>query len=352
MLISHMVTTTDPALLAMLASDSSDSPSSDTFDSSSSSSSSTVEAQAAETKAAPAKAPSATSASSTSSTATTSEPSTKTTDSTVIPLTTIFTPPASCSTRFTYEPPAYNTFQNGVLLQNAVAVDSACFLPGFTNLGRFQGSQTFSPGYCPMGYTSANININGPQTTAICCLPNFSYSSSSMWAGCISSLPSSSTTIVSVRHTGLNEGTQVTGPMSMIAQPITVQLQATDSSLYASVIGTASPLPSSKAPSFTSAAPSSTPSTGLSTGAKAGIGAGVGVAGVAFLSLIALWFFHRQRAQRKIRLQSEQRKDSSTRAVELGGSDVAQESPVESEHKPKVVPIHELKDTHIHELAG
>ena len=53
-------------------------------------------------------------------------------------LTSIFTPPSLCRTRWTYEASSYNSVSGGILLQNAVAnrIDTACFPSDFANSGR------------------------------------------------------------------------------------------------------------------------------------------------------------------------------------------------------------------------
>jgi hypothetical protein len=89
---------------------------------------------------------------------------------TTLHMTSVFTPPAPCSTYWTYEPFSYNkVYPSGLLMQNCENVVSSCFPSGFANSGRQTATRIYSPGYCPMGYTSADIAIDGPVTTAICC---------------------------------------------------------------------------------------------------------------------------------------------------------------------------------------
>jgi hypothetical protein len=62
---------------------------------------------------------------------------------------------------------------NGLLLQNAAASDNAdpaCFPTEFSHYGRKTADRIYSPGYCPIGYTSADVAIDQPITTAVCCL--------------------------------------------------------------------------------------------------------------------------------------------------------------------------------------
>ncbi|KAE8377053.1 hypothetical protein BDV26DRAFT_220396 [Aspergillus bertholletiae] len=238
---------------------------------------------------------------------------------TTLVMTTPFTAPASCSSSWTYEPPAANNVPNGLLLQNAAASDNAdpaCFPEGFNQYGRKTANLVYSPGYCPMGYTSADVAIIQPTTTVVCCLSKYSYvtmtmeNSAAIYAGCISTFPSTSSTIVTVRQDP-KRSTQVKGPITMWAQPITVELQSSDSSLFVSATPTAT------ATSFTSDVSSILPTTahsttalptetanpeakssgssGISTGAGIGIGVGAGVGGIIILTAIGLWFWRRRR---------------------------------------------------------
>jgi hypothetical protein len=85
-------------------------------------------------------------------------------------MTSIFTPPPVCATSWTYEPAVYNNVEpSGLLIQNCETVVDSCFPSQFADSGRQTGSIIYSPGYCPMGYISANVAIDGPTTTAICC---------------------------------------------------------------------------------------------------------------------------------------------------------------------------------------
>lgn len=89
-----------------------------------------------------------------------------------LPLTTIFTPPASCSSHWTYEASYYNSISGGLLLQNAEKenLDVACFPSGFAGYGRAPSFiQVYSPGACPSGYTTPAVFYNSGTTTAVCC---------------------------------------------------------------------------------------------------------------------------------------------------------------------------------------
>ena len=89
------------------------------------------------------------------------------------PMSTIYTPPSSCSSHWTYEAPTANSVSGGLLLQDAQydQPDEPCFPSGFEGWGRAPSFiQIFSPGACPIGYTTANNNYVDKTTIAICCL--------------------------------------------------------------------------------------------------------------------------------------------------------------------------------------
>src|SRR4051794_33900106 len=91
---------------------------------------------------------------------------------TTLPLTTKFTPPASCTSRWTYEASYYNSVPGGLLMQNVLAqdLDTDCFPSGFAGYGRVPPvTQIFSPGACPSGYTTPAVFFDGGTTTEICC---------------------------------------------------------------------------------------------------------------------------------------------------------------------------------------
>ncbi|PWY96237.1 hypothetical protein BO94DRAFT_529630 [Aspergillus sclerotioniger CBS 115572] len=223
---------------------------------------------------------------------------------TTLALSTVYTPPAGCSNSFTYEDQLANNVKNGLLIQNDAAPMASCFPSGFTHTGRIiETDLVYSPGWCPVGYTSANVIISQAVTTAICCYPGFNYyteivyQADGTWtyAGCLSNLPSSSSIIFTDRESEIS--TQITGPVTMWAQPIKVEVQSSDLSLFvsASTTSTLSETVSSTTASTSASATSSATSggrvTGISSGAEIGIGVGVGViaafilAGICYLIL-------------------------------------------------------------------
>ncbi|KAJ9489921.1 hypothetical protein VN97_g3359 [Penicillium thymicola] len=261
---------------------------------------------------------------------------------TTLAMSSIFTAPASCSSSWTYEPRAANNVLNGLLLQNAVAndnADPACFPSGYSQYGRIRPTIAYSPGYCPGGYTSADLVIHSPATTAICCPSDFSYieeprDSTTTFGGCVSEFPSSSSTIVTVRQVS-QESTQVNGPVTMWAQPIQIELQASDKSLFVSATttsdtttsdsspqtGPASPNPATPKPANPAAPGTGTESSGLSTGARIGVGVGVGAAGLIIIAALAFWLFRRRQNKGQKSLQDASSLGGShPEASELGGS--------------------------------
>ncbi|KAJ5749274.1 uncharacterized protein N7511_010970 [Penicillium nucicola] len=300
---------------------------------------------------------------------------------TTLAMTTIFTPPASCSSSWTFEPSGANLIPKGLLLQNAAASDNAdpnCFPSGYTHFGREMASIAFSPGYCPEGYTTANMVIHNPVTTAQCCpsTSNFDYLTISMgedstYAGCTSMFPSTSSTIVTVRQVS-DESTQVSGPITMWAQPLQIQLEATDSSLFTTATSTSASAASSNTATASSTSTSDTSSTassssgsgfssssnsssGLSKGASIGIGVGVGVGGALILAALAFWFLRRRKTQKEVpsNTHPSYQRSAHAEASELGGSS-QQTAPV-SGITPSTNPSELAADQAprpVHELSG
>ncbi|KAJ5687102.1 hypothetical protein N7536_009721 [Penicillium majusculum] len=265
---------------------------------------------------------------------------------TTLAMSSIFTAPASCSSSWTYEPQGANDVPNGLLMQNAATKDNAdpaCFPSGYSQYGRIRPTIAYSPGYCPGGYTSADLVIHSPATTAMCCPSHFSYyeelrDSSTTFGGCISEFPSSSSTIVTVRQVS-QESTQVNGPVTMWAQPIQIELQASDKSLFVSATTTSDTTLTTATTSSTQRGPASpnpatptspnpadpgtgTETSGLSTGARIGVGVGVGAAGLIIIAALAFWLFRRRQNKGNKTLPDTPSSlgGSHPEASELGGS--------------------------------
>ena len=126
-----------------------------------------------------------------------------------------------------------------------------------------------------------------------------------MFAGCTSMFPPSSSTTVTVRDEP-GKNTEITGSITMWAQPITVELQSSDSSLFvtsttqpATTTTDAQPTSTASQPTETAGPSTSSESSGLSTGAGIGVGVGVGVGGIAIFAALGLWLLRRRRNSRK-----------------------------------------------------
>jgi hypothetical protein len=88
-----------------------------------------------------------------------------------LPMTTLFTPPRSCASLWTYERQFYNSIVNGILIQNALSqtMDTDCYPSGYDNYGRENTNALYSPGACPIGYVTPVSSQNNGNTTAVCC---------------------------------------------------------------------------------------------------------------------------------------------------------------------------------------
>ncbi|KAF7114611.1 hypothetical protein CNMCM5793_009256 [Aspergillus hiratsukae] len=229
---------------------------------------------------------------------------------TTIPMVTVYTPPASCSSSWTYEASTYNGITSGILLQNAISVDTNCFLPGFQQNGRALASQVFSPGACPDSYSTQEFVVSNGITTATCCLSDFSLYAASGFVGCTSTFTGA--TKVAARAGGFlsstidyTTSTSISGTYTMWGMPIVIEVESTDRSLYTtapSTSATTTAPSSTSSASSTSSSPTATQtaidsSSGLSSGAKAGVGVGVGV-GVGALAVLGFLGFWRRRRRK------------------------------------------------------
>jgi hypothetical protein len=139
---------------------------------------------------------------------------------------------------------------------------------------------------------------------------NFFESSSVIFAGCVSIYPKSNIpTAVQARANDTDlTTTTITGPVTMWGQPVMVEFQKEDLSLFSTSTSTsssttASPSATRTQPAATSpvsATPSTKPNIGLSTGAKVGIGVGVAIA-VLLLLGVGIFFLRRKRKARSSR---------------------------------------------------
>lgn len=230
-------------------------------------------------------------------------------------LTTIFTPPSSCSSIITWNG---NLFWQGGILQTN---DPNCFPASFSEI--FDGYYT--PGICPQGWTSAGsltgtgaLVFNTAESNAMCCPSGYSMVAGEPVPGnngdfCASHLTGTLTNVFST--TALLEGPIPETPSlttlnaDTLASPyawqdvIQVRWQSTDTeilSLMATVSAAATMSSSPKSTPALASATSSAPSfqssesgsagssSSLSTGASIGIGIGVAVAAMILIGFLIL----------------------------------------------------------------
>jgi hypothetical protein len=137
------------------------------------------------------------------------------------------------------------------------------------------------------------------------------FSSTTVFAGCVSIYPKSNglTTVRARANDSDLATTAISGPVTMWGQPIVVEFEQKDLTLFSTSTSTpstssATPGPSAttKQTAVTSTAPptpSTNPSSSLSTGAKAGIGVGAAVVAIFFLGIAAFFLRRNRKAGRK-----------------------------------------------------
>ncbi|KAJ5294025.1 hypothetical protein N7508_008846 [Penicillium antarcticum] len=230
-----------------------------------------------------------------------------TTPASNIPLTTVFTPPASCDNFSWISSDCLGTTCRGVY--NIVrATETECYPSGWAS-----SATTFSPGLvCPSGYsiaatTLASYGVASIETRATCCPSGFTIATESPLAWytpepCIRTTDVATTitfTVVGVTPATTTAYTWTT-PIYH-AMPVGIAWQSSDTiSTSVDVTPTATsetnPATTNSASATTSAASSSGgSSSGLSTGAKAGIGVGVSVGVIAIALAIGAIFWLRRR---------------------------------------------------------
>ncbi|CAK7273609.1 hypothetical protein SEPCBS119000_005748 [Sporothrix epigloea] len=252
--------------------------------------------------------------------------------SSVVALTTTFTPAPSCTINIYQE--SFSTGLTCVVGTQVVpcnyfhlGVDSStsdCLPSGWGTAS----DAYFSPGICPTGYTQACQNVTGSETVATCCPTGFECGTNSYWPWWVTNFCTYTVTsgqVLAYTSSILGEGEVVftttdRGDQGINAFGIQIRYQSTD--FVSSSTPTSTPAPTSATAgtasatgqttggsgsgSSSSASPtggsssdngghSSSSSGGLSTGAKAGIGIGVALGVVAFLGIIILLFIRKRR---------------------------------------------------------
>ncbi|KAF2674728.1 hypothetical protein BT63DRAFT_449721 [Microthyrium microscopicum] len=207
----------------------------------------------------------------------------------ILPLTTTFTPPASCLTRLMNATPLSQN--NGADELGPSPSATECYPTGY----RFDTISYFSPGLCPQNYTTVSTGTNQigslTETVANCCPTNsgFSWVNNGLllYTTCLSYYGTSATSYRSLAEfSGTTPaGTAIaTGPGYAIASAIQVRFQATDKALLT---------PQATVTSTVTV----TAATGLTTGAKVGIGIGVPIALLLLPILAGVILLLRQRSR-------------------------------------------------------
>ncbi|QIW96331.1 hypothetical protein AMS68_001849 [Peltaster fructicola] len=242
-----------------------------------------------------------------------------------VPLTTVFTPPASCSKLpFTF----WNNNGSTTYWRNAFSLkqasDADCYPTSFYLRQATGTTMEYSPGVCPTGYHAAEIVQSGSAApiTSFCCPSGFAYYNG---AGCYSRVTTTTNVVINSftttaittpftawdwhvqavwQSTDLGSFTPASAPLLAAEKGTTVT--AVSSAAGASLAPDASQAADSNGSSTSSSSSSTTTATanassGLSGGAIAGIVIGA-IAGVALL--FALVFFLLYRRKKKQQRQS------------------------------------------------
>ncbi|PYI09654.1 hypothetical protein BO78DRAFT_415582 [Aspergillus sclerotiicarbonarius CBS 121057] len=230
-----------------------------------------------------------------------------------LPLTTTFTPPASCLSDI------WAVNSTGLIWMNLGPTDTAECLPS-----GWGPSTYFSPGLCPSGYIIAKtieyIGSNTTETAATCCPIAGSTNTYSIRNSATTGEPWFSTevcawqpspnvvTLYEFSLTTTDGSTtsatgSMTSPGSINAYGVEVRWQSTDfvaptGTATASVTGTTESVPAGSSQTQTASS-----SSGLATGAKVGIGVGVAIAGVLVIALVA-WGLLRRRRRNHQRMEA------------------------------------------------
>ncbi|KIW92027.1 uncharacterized protein Z519_07009 [Cladophialophora bantiana CBS 173.52] len=281
---------------------------------------------------------------------------------TITAMSSVFTPAAGCSNSWTFEGSYYNSISSGLLIQNLYLgeFNTACFPTEFAMYGRAPSSiQVYSPGACPSGYQTPGVFNNDGTTTAICCESGYSYatsfstinfftSSSVLFVGCLSTFEGTTSVIARANDTDLSS-TVVSGPLTMWGQPVTVEYQQKDLSLFGTTSTSSSlSIPTSTTTSSTATATFSVSSgnstsllnkdsSDLSTGDKAGI-AIAGILAVLIAVAIGVFLVRKRRDRRKRRLTNQDHESPNSMPKwarqELEGDDLLDHS-----RQPKTKPL-------------
>ncbi|KAJ5173026.1 hypothetical protein N7492_005619 [Penicillium capsulatum] len=230
--------------------------------------------------------------------------STSGSDSAAVPLTTVFTPPASCSSLHWVSSKCLESTCKGIY-NIVAATDSDCYPSGWAT-----SATGFSPGLsCPANWSVGTSNVvvlgvGATETHATCCPTGYTVAKSSpqVWytpEPCMSI--SKGTTIIDYTVVGVTPSstTRVTYKNPIVhAYPVGLTYRSTDSASPSTSPPSTSPPSASATATAADAAAAGTSSGGLSTGAKAGIGVGVAVAGLIIIVLGCFMFLRSRKNQK------------------------------------------------------
>ncbi|RFU26333.1 hypothetical protein B7463_g10006, partial [Scytalidium lignicola] len=234
------------------------------------------------------------------------------------PLTTTFTPAASCTHDF------YTNVQSNYYSIGGQS-PSQCFPSGWASM-----SQYFSPGVCPDGYTQAcydwSASGTNTETRATCCPTGYECYTLQAFnfpgQACVSLFAHEATTtvtdgialttMVATLHTkteavngygvsiryNAQDFVSSTSTSTSSSSTSSTSNSSTSSTSSSNTSSTSSPQPGAATSSLSvPASPSSSSSSGLSTGAKAGVGIGVGAAVLIALFALVLFILKKRKAK-------------------------------------------------------
>ncbi|KFY84514.1 hypothetical protein V500_09236 [Pseudogymnoascus sp. VKM F-4518 (FW-2643)] len=232
------------------------------------------------------------------------------------PLTTIFTPPASCldltvlsiSTVFTTNITVTKTLSGGLavsvtstptvttsttayLEKYDYILDGACYPPDYTTYSAY-----YSPGRCPSAWEGVVTTAQNGETTVQCCPTSFTFSGEL----CRSSLTAGTTTSVVLYENELRvDPTPTPSYVSddyVWATGIVVRFRDGDFPATTTDDKSSATAKSTAAPTNTASASSSDSESGLSLGAKVGLGVGIPAAALVLAAILGFFFFRRRRS--------------------------------------------------------
>ncbi|KAJ6123499.1 hypothetical protein N7471_010816 [Penicillium samsonianum] len=288
-------------------------------------------------------------------------------------LTTIFTPPPSCTTDTwmienlsgtDYYTTTVTTGLTGWWLNLGPTDWSTCFPSGYAQATDFY----YSPGICPSGYWTAfqsayTSSGEAAETHATCCLINYSVQTRSnlLWF---------TTNQCTSRHTELSVWTYTQGGVvssltttadGINAKGVSIRWRASDLITVTTTSSSQITTSTGIRGLTTTPTPTSTPqethssSSGLSTGAKAGIGVGVAVGALLIFAVIVLIWMLRRKGKKddpssdSIEPTYRNRYMPPTELEDNGAAYGYTEAKHgdSSKHSSKPKPLHELDSKHI-----